>query len=97
MNSNSLLIFPEDFDDYAWQLESKGWFSGATLDYQGRRYPLSFFDPVRLAQDIERVLQAGETFCEPNLVVIPTVTRENMEKAAAWLVASSNLQSLVAE
>ena len=95
--SDFSLIFPEGFGDYAWELEPKGMFNEARLEFQGCRYRLMFYDSVRLGQDIEDELQRGGVFFEPNLVVVPTVTRQNMNKAAAQLVKQARLGSLVAE
>jgi hypothetical protein len=95
--SGSSLIFPDEFEQYAWELESKGWFGEARLEFQGRRYRLTFYAPTRLGQEIEEELQRGGFFFEPNLVVVPTVTRQNMEKAAAQLVEQGSLGSLVPE
>ena len=30
-----LLNFPEDYEEYAWDIEQKGWFSAATLKFSG--------------------------------------------------------------
>jgi hypothetical protein len=67
--SDSALIFPDGFEHYAWELESKGWFGEAS----------------------------GGILFEPNLVVVPAITRQNMEKAAAQLAKQAALGSLVAE
>lgn len=45
-----VLKLPVDFDDYAWEVESKGWFGEAVVVAQGKRYKLNFYDPVRLTQ-----------------------------------------------
>jgi hypothetical protein len=95
--SDFSLIFPEGFEDYAWELEPKGRFNEARLEFQGCWYRLMFYDPVRLGQDIEDELQRGGVFFEPNPVVVPTVTRQNMDKAAARLVRQARLGWLVAE
>ena len=95
--SDSSLIFPDGFEQYAWELESKGWFSGALLQLQGRRYRLTFYDPARLGQDIEEALRNGGIFFEPNLVVVPAVTPQNMEEAAVQLVKQASAGSLLAE
>jgi hypothetical protein len=91
------LVFPEGFDDYAWEVESKGWFGEARLTFMGRSYRMNFYEPVRLAQEIEAELERGSPFFEPNLVVVPSVTRQNMETAVEFLVQSGQLSSLVAE
>jgi len=91
------LNFPNEFDDYAGEVESKGCFSEARLVLLGRRYRVNFYDPVRLAQEIESALHRGTVFCEPKVVVVRSVTRENMERAAAEVVRSGSVASLIAE
>lgn len=90
------LVLPHDFDEYGWEVESKGYFGEARLICSGRHYRLNFYDPARLAQEITDDLQRGACFFEPNLVVIPSVTRSDMEHAAEHL-AQSNEPRLVAE
>lgn len=91
------LEFPDDFADYAWECESKGWFSGAVLVAGGKRYPLNFFGPVRLAQEIVSTLERASFFFEPNLVVVAAITREHMEKAAERLISPAQLSQLLPE
>lgn len=64
------LTLPNDFDDYAWEVESKGWFSGAVVRFQGKQYRLNFYDPTRLAQEIADELSDRDVFVEDNLLVI---------------------------
>jgi hypothetical protein len=90
-------VLPEDFDDYAFEVESKGWFAEARLSLSGRQYRLSFYDSVRLRQEIEDELRRGNIFFEPNLVVVQSVTRRNMEKAAELVVRSGRSSSLIGE
>jgi hypothetical protein len=91
------LVFPEWFDDHAWEVESKGWFGEAKLTFTGKSYRINFYDPVRLAQEIADELERGSPFFEPNLVVVPSVTRQDMETAVQFLMQSGQLSSLVAE
>jgi hypothetical protein len=93
---NFALLFPGDFSDYEWEVKAKGSFSEARLAVSGKHYRLNFYDPVRLQQEIESELQCGLVFFEPNLVVVNSVTRSDMERAAEALVQSSQL-SLIAE
>jgi hypothetical protein len=58
---------------------------------------MNFYEPVRLAQEIEDELERGSPFFEPNLVLVPSVTRQHMETAVEHLVQSGQLSSLVAE
>lgn len=83
---SDLLRFPDNFDDHAWEVEAKGWFSGASLIVAGKVYPLNFYDPVRLSQEITSEHSRGFAFHEPNLVVVPAVTRRAMEDAAQRLI-----------
>jgi hypothetical protein len=95
--SDHRMTFPGDFDDYAWEVEAKGWFSGAILSVAGKDYTLNFYDPVRLGQAIQGELQRGSAFCEPNLVVVKAVTRSEMEGAAREIVKSGQVSSLLVE
>ena len=68
----------------------------ARLHFKGRDYVLTFYDPARLAQEIEAELQRGGFFFEPNLVVVKSVTRLHMEAATEFLIESEGVNSLVA-
>lgn len=91
------LDLPQGYEEYASEVESKGWFSDAKLAYSGRRYRLSFYDPVRLAQEIDSEIQRGGIFFETNLVVIRSVTRPNMENAVTQLIERGDVPSLIAD
>jgi hypothetical protein len=81
--------FPPEFDERAeYEMALKGHLCGGEVELaDGRRYPVTFFDPVRLAQDLERMASRGEpAFVEPALVVIPEVTRELILRALPELV-----------
>lgn len=89
-----MLVLPEDFDDYAWEVEAKGVFWEVRLRYDGLEYPLTFYEPVRLAQDISDQLKASPVFFEQNLMVVPKVTREAMELAVRELVGGQGVNQL---
>lgn len=91
------LVLPADFQDYAWEVESKGWFSGAVLQHLNNRYPLTFYDPGRLAQEIGDVLLRQPLFIEPNLLVVESITEAAMCKAVDYAVAADLVRNLVAE
>ena len=98
MTSEQRVEFPGDFEDYAWEVKSKGWFQGAVAVIDGRRYRMMFYDPGRLSQDAERELLRGVAFFfEPNLVVVSSVTREHMEAAVLAIVASGQHTDLKPE
>ena len=56
------------------------------MTYAGKQYRLSFYDAVRLSQDIESDFEKGAVFFEPNLVIVRSVTRVEMERAAEQLM-----------
>jgi hypothetical protein len=81
--------FPPDFDHQAeYEMTPKGYLCGGEVELaDGRRFPVTFFDPVRLTQDLEEMGRHGEAvFIEPALVVIPEVTRERILRAIPELV-----------
>ena len=88
------LRLPEDFDDY-WEVEDKGWFSGAVLVFAGKSYRLNFFDPVRLGQEVSDEIDRCESFLEDNLVVIRSLTRARIEAAAKWIIETERVNLLV--
>ncbi|MGY3449863.1 hypothetical protein [Bradyrhizobium sp. USDA 4353] len=89
------LMFPPDFADYEWEVTVKGHFSQAKLVVDGRSYSLSFFDPARLAQEIQDELSRGEIFLEPNLVVISSLTRVEIERAVELLMTRGCVERLL--
>ena len=91
------LELPDDFDDYAWEVESKGWFSGAIALFGGSRYRVVFYDLARLSQDIEEELDESAAFLERNLLVVKTVDRNNMEKAIEFVAKTERYVDMVEE
>ena len=52
----------------------------------GSRRPLNYYDVTRLSQELEDNRRQGRPFfAEPNLIILPEVTLENMETAAKVL------------
>jgi hypothetical protein len=95
--SDFSLILPPDFDDYAFEVEAKGWFEDAVLVMSSQRYRLCFYDPVRLSQEISSDVSRSGMFHEANLVVVQSVTKECMLKAAEKLAKSRMLDGLAPE
>lgn len=91
------LVLPADFDDYAWEVQAKGYFGDALMTVAGKRYRLNFYDPTRLSQEIASELERGAAFAEPNLVIVRAVTKSDMQQAAAMLAQSGQVNSLVPE
>lgn len=91
------LTLPSDFSDYEWEVTAKGCFSDARLTVSGKLYRLNFYDAVRLAQEIESELDSSRAFFEPNLIIVRSVARAEMERAAEHLVQSGLVASLMPE
>jgi hypothetical protein len=84
-----IVHFPEWYDERGeWEAESKGWLQGVQIELpDGKRFPLFFYDPVRLAQDLEAdTSQDRPVIAEPGLAVVPEVTRGAIIRAAERLV-----------
>jgi len=92
-----LFSLPNDFADHEWEVKAKGWFSGARLTSSGKSYLLNFYDAVRIGQEITSELERGGMFFEPNLLIIPSVTRAEMERAVELLMRSRQVASLIPE
>jgi hypothetical protein len=82
--------FPDWYDDLAaMEHEAKGYLGGVIVRFaDDARYELFFIDPVRLQQDLEEAVAAGQSwFAEPNMIVVKDTTRAAIEKAVAQLAA----------
>ena len=95
--SSFSLVLPADFADYEWEIEAKGCFFRARMIVAGKHYSLNFYDAVRLGQEIKDELERGGVFFEPNLVVVRSVTKAEMGKAAERLVQSGLVAALTPE
>ncbi|MDP3638828.1 MAG: hypothetical protein Q8R51_15725 [Azonexus sp.] len=95
--SSFSFVLPADFADYEWEVTAKGCFSEARMTVSGKHYRLNFYDAVRLGQEIESELERGEVFFEPNLVIVRSVTKADMEQAAEQLVQSGQVALLTPE
>jgi hypothetical protein len=84
------VVFPDWYDERAeYEAELKGWLQGVEVELgDGSRYPVLFYDPVRLAQDLEEEAKWDRPFiAEPGMIVIPTVTRATISQAVEQLAA----------
>jgi hypothetical protein len=79
------LELPNDFDQYGWEVESKGVYWGGTLREGSISVPVTFYDPYRLSQDLADELADGRVFTVVNLVVVERVTVDMMRAAAGSL------------
>lgn len=97
------LSFTCEFDERtAWEVEQKGYFEHALVRLpDGAEVRVCFWDPVRLAQDLETDTKHGKTcFAEPGVIVLPSVTVDRMKKAVDELYDNGyfdRLRSLFAE
>lgn len=94
--SGFTLLLPDDFDAFAPEIEAKGWYPEAVVVFDGRRFVLNVYDPIRLAQDVAAEIANGGFFFEPNLIVMPTVTRDAIERAMRTIVSRGQLKNFVA-
>ena len=96
-NGRVKLSFACEMDDNtAWDIEQKGWCEIADAHLpDGSVVRLSFWDPSRLAQSLEDELKSGKTcFTEPAMIVVPTVSIENMKTAVEELYESGYFDQL---
>ncbi|ANM30465.1 hypothetical protein ABI59_14135 [Acidobacteria bacterium Mor1] len=88
--------FPVFFEECDWQtIEAKGWLTGVVVVARDRRSTVTFYEPVRLGQTIEDDLSTDAIFFERNLIVLPSVTRRNMEAALDRMAIRNELWDLV--
>lgn len=82
------LVFEHGMDERdELEAQMRGYRSHVWIEMSdGSRHRITFFDPVRLTQELKQETRLGRPFvCEPGLIVIPEVTMEYMEKAARTL------------
>ena len=76
--------YPIDWDEREqYERASKGWLEDVfvTTD-DGARHRLVFWDLSRLQQDLEEEMKEGKmAIIERGLIIVPEVTKENIEKA----------------
>ena len=75
------LSLPADFRDHAWEVEAKGVYWDVSVRIGDRVATVTFYDPVRLSQDIAEEL--GQRHCAElrRVLVVPHVTEEQMRMA----------------
>jgi hypothetical protein len=97
VNAGYRINFPEYFDDYATEIEAKGYFDDLTVEAGATRYKPLFYDTVRVRQEYEDHLASGAAaFAERNLVVLPKVIRATIEAAIDEL-ARTDFRALTQE
>lgn len=90
------IVFPAWYDERGeWEAEQKGWLQGVAVYTDGpAAQPLHFYDPVRLAQDLENEAKQGRPFIAyKGLIVVPEVTRNAIVEAIEKLVELGYFES----
>jgi hypothetical protein len=78
------IVFPyEPGSRSEYETPSRGYLSHVVVRLEdGSAYQMCFMDPVRLSQDLEGEVACGRGyFAEPNLIVLPVVNTESVQKA----------------
>jgi hypothetical protein len=78
------IFFPPGYDArQEFETPARGYLSHVQVQLEnGNRYQLFFYDPVRLQQDLEEQVKSGRIcLAEPNMIVLPEVTTENIKRA----------------
>jgi hypothetical protein len=95
--SGPRLIFQGGFDAReAAEARDRGFRSHVWVEFTtGERYPVVFYDIVRLHQDLQHEADERNPYvAEAGLIVIPEVTNEYMEKAVSCLANEGFFESL---
>ena len=82
------LVFEFEFDEKtAFEAEARGYWGHSKVRLEdGSLCPVVFYDPVRLAQDLEEESLQGRPFlAEKGLIVVKDVTLANMRRAVEEL------------
>ena len=88
MLNSPQLCFHVPFDERtAYEVEMRGYWSHSFVKFDdGSCRDVVFYDPVRLAQDLEEETTQGRPFiAEKRLIVLNSVTVEEMQKAVNCL------------
>jgi hypothetical protein len=91
------LEFSRPFDERAqMEAQARGYLAAAAVRLaDGRRYPVVFYDPVRLEQDLESEAESGRgCIAEPGLIVVPEITLDRMHAAVRLLYADGYFEHL---
>ena len=96
-NPKPRLIFEGGFDDReAAESRDRGYRSNVWVELaNGDRFPVVFYDAVRLRQDLQEEATRGNPYiAEAGLIVVSEVTKENMETAVRQLAEEGFFESL---
>lgn len=82
------LVFAMDSPERAIdEAADRGYLSHVMVELNGGRlYPVYFYDPTRLAQDLEESVESDQRYiAQPGMIVVPHITRKAMEEAVERL------------
>lgn len=80
------LVLQRELSEPDWyDVTERGVLLHAQLEHGGRRFPVKFFDPDRLADAAEVGTEHGEPYYEPNVVMVHGVTKTAVEAAVERL------------
>lgn len=85
MSGSFAITYPDGFEGWEPIIEAKGWLADVLVAIEGARFRLTFYDPVRLGQEVDDDVRREGLFCERNLVIVPAVTRGHIEAAIGKL------------
>lgn len=91
MSQTCELVFPAEFDARAeYEAEQRGLLDYVKVRLAGETiYSVCFFTPARIAVELGLLREAGEPcMADPGMIVVPSVTRNEMSKAVQYLSAS---------
>jgi hypothetical protein len=91
------LIFDTPFDERAQcEVKSKGWVGCVKVMLQdGKTFPVVFYDIIRLGQELEDEVSAGNMFiADVGMIVLPEVTLKNMMLAVQKLAQNGYFDRL---
>ncbi|VWB09768.1 hypothetical protein BLA6993_00281 [Burkholderia lata] len=79
--------YPSWYDDLAeFEHEEKGFLEGVLVTSEEGDITLNFYDAARFAQDATDGVRDNGFFYMPNVVVVESVSRRNIEAAAQRIV-----------
>jgi hypothetical protein len=93
------LRFAREFSEQdAFEARSRGYLSHVLVELEGGKlYPVFFYDPTRLQQDLAEGVRCGHPFvADPGMIVVPEVSPQAMQDAADRLVEDGFFEHLTA-
>lgn len=92
------LRFVREFTDLdELEARNRGYLSHVLADFgDGRLFPLFFYDPVRLQQDLEERSAHDRAFlADPGMIVVQEISLETMERVILQLCAEGFFEHLM--